>query len=74
MSGGTFVKSIVIWLMSLILGVVVAIVPVASGNLGVWWLMVCFSAVWVPLTLRWAWLAGMDIEKQKRWEARLCDY
>ena len=63
MSGVTFVKAVLIWLVLLLGGGLVAIVPVAFVDVGVWWLMACFAAVWVPLTLRWAWLSGMDIQR-----------
>ena len=63
MSGGTFVKTIFLWLTFLLAGGAVAIVPVAAGDAGVWWLMAWFAVVWVPLTLRLAWLAGMDIQR-----------
>lgn len=42
------------WLIMLMLGVTLVTAAVASG--AVWALVLMLALVWVPLTLRWAWL------------------
>lgn len=60
MNGKTFVSAVFLWLI-LNLGMVVVVVaaltqePVYATLI----LSVVIGVIWVPLTLRWAWLASM---------------
>lgn len=54
MSGTNFVQAVAMWLIMLMLGVTLVAAAVASG--AVWALVLMLALVWVPLTLRWAWL------------------
>lgn len=58
MNGSSFVLAVFIWLSLLVMAG--ALVTVAISRDAMWALVLMFSSVWIPLTLRWSWLASKD--------------
>lgn len=60
MNGSSFALAVFIWLS--LLAMAGALVTVAVSRDAMWALVLMFSAVWVPLAMRWSWLACKDIK------------
>lgn len=64
MSGGTFVGTVVVWLLLLALGAVVVYAAIAGNIIP---LIIVFSVLYVCSTLRWVWLLGKQMETEREW-------
>lgn len=63
MSGPSFVQAVVMWLLLVALGGILT--AAAVFNDAVWALVLLFALVWIPLTLRWAWLVFLDFARDE---------